>query len=599
MKPPAHAFILAAGFGTRLLPLTKIVPKPLLPLGGIPMIERALFMVRRWGVREVCVNVHHGADAIIRHLRERRRDGLRIAISFEPEILGTGGALSRAAWWFKSKQPFWMLNADVAANLDPAPLHRAFRPGRTIASAWLMATRGPRTVECRNGVITHFQSAHPGTPGTYTFCGVHLVDPAILHYVPAEGFSSIIAAYQKAMTGGWIVAGAPIEKAYWADIGTPAQYLQAERDVRANRTAHTLPPARTAVRPNPGVGIIYGPDVPEKNYAGIMALPAAEALAPAERALISTWRPIGPDTVACPLAPRGSARTFTRVYAKNRTALLIAHQPGREENDHYTRHARFLARLGLPAPRVLAEDAANRLALFEDVGIHSVQDLAPGWNHRKLQNLYTRVLDALLTFHETGERAAKRQRIPLMPPFDAALYRWEHDLFLNLFLRDRHGVADSARRAIADELETISRQLARARPVLVHRDLQSSNILLRGSRWAFIDFQGMRYGPAVYDLASLLCDPYIDLPTDMRSRLLTHYAERADPASLVHELFWPAAVQRLGQALGAYARLSARPETARFAAYIPPALERMKDALARLPKLTCLRDVIHQVKSTA
>ena len=128
---------------------------------------------------------------------------------------------------------------------------------------------------------------------------------------------------------------------------------------------------------------------------------------------------------------------------------------------------------------------------------------------------------------------------------------------------------------------------------MLHRDFQSSNILLHRGVWSLIDYQGMRLGPAVYDLASLLCDPYITISPACRERLLVRYAERAQPGSRCLEMFWPAVVQRLGQALGAYARLSALPGTGHFARYIPPALSNMADALRRvdgLPELTKIID---------
>ena len=580
-----QAFILAAGFGTRLLPLTRVVPKPLLPLGGVPMLERALTMVRSWGVREVVVNMHHGADAIVRHLINRTPDGLKIAISFEPEILGTGGALTKAAWFFRDGKPFWMVNADVAADVDGHKIARLFKPGKTIASAWLMESRGPRTVECANGVITNFQSKRPRTKGTYTFCGVHLVDPAVLRYLPDTGFASIIDAYQQAMADGWIVAGVPIENAYWADVGTPAQYVEAETQI-----------ARPSIRAN-DVSIInnaiYGPNVPRKKYSGIMAMRALDALDAHELATARRWPAFRDTAIACPLSPRGSARSFTRLYSGRDTAMLVRHKPEREENNLYVTHTKFLQKLNLPVPRVIAEDAVNHIALFTDVGVSSVQDQTEAWRKKHLESLYGSVLDTMVRFHEAGARAALRRRLPLMPGFDAKLYAWEHDLFARLFLRERCGI-DAAREAIVRrELQTVSLSLIGLPPVLLHRDFQSSNILLHRGVWSLIDYQGMRLGPAVYDLASLLCDPYITISSACRERLLVRYAECAQPGSRCLEMFWPAVVQRLGQALGAYARLSALPGTGHFARYIPPALSNMAHALRRvdgLPELTKIID---------
>lgn len=593
IKRPAKAFILAAGFGTRLLPLTRAVPKPLLPLQGRAMLDRALDLVQEWGVTDVAVNVHHGADALVRHVIQERKHRMRIQISFEPEILGTGGALARASWFFADQKPFWMVNADVVASVDSKPILKAFIPGKTIASAWLMASRGPRTVECEKGSIVDFQSKRPGTDGTFTFCGIHLVDPAVLEFLPREGFASIIDAYKRAMTKGWRVAGVPVENAFWADIGTPDQYLNAEADFAKynpvkTEQSNTVFPVRISLASR----MIYGPGIAKKKYAGVMALQANSALDEHERELTSHWVKSLEQVVACPLAPRGSARSFTRLYYGKKSAILVRHKPDREENNVYTSHTHFLKRVGIPVPDVLAENKKLNLALFSDAGEISVQDVAVSWSAERLENLYRDVLDTVVIFHEKGFHAAQKKSIRLMPPFDRKLYEWEHNLFTGLFLKERVGISDPVIRAISKELSLVSRQLLRLRPVLVHRDLQSSNIVLKGRRWSLIDYQGMRFGPAVYDLASLLCDPYIRIKPDTRARLLRHYADRADKDSKCGEMFWCGAVQRLGQALGAYARLGKLPGTAHFIRYIRPALANVQEALGHMDNVPVLKTVI-------
>jgi aminoglycoside/choline kinase family phosphotransferase len=342
-------------------------------------------------------------------------------------------------------------------------------------------------------------------------------------------------------------------------------------------------------------GVILGPGVPRCRYAGIMALPAGGALDADERAVAGRWRFFGGDTVACPLAPRGSARTFTRLVSGAHTAMLVRHDPARTENNLYAGHTRFLRGLGLPVPRVLAEDAARSIALFSDAGERSVQDMGAGWREAHLEPLYRRVLTRMVVFHEEGARAARRVKLPLMPPFDRALYAWEHDLLVTRFLRERVGVDAATERAVRAELEAVAGRLLALPRVLLHRDFQSSNVLVEGGCWTLIDYQGMRLGPAVYDLASLLCDPYIALAPAVRDRLLAHYARRANRGARVEALFWPAAVQRLGQALGAYARLAALPGTGHFARHIPVAVARLGEAAERTGGLPVLGSVLNEV----
>ena len=203
------------------------------------------------------------------------------------------------------------------------------------------------------------------------------------------------------------------------------------------------------------------------------------------------------------------------------------------------------------------------------------------------------VVDAAADWHERATPAARRAGLALEPAFGPEVFGYEHDLFLQRYLAGYLGRPAAEVRRAARELRAVAARLAAAPPMLLHRDLQSANILFHRGRPHFIDFQGMRFGPAMYDLASLLCDPYVELPDGVRPALLARYAARRPAAGSELELFWPAAVQRLCQALGAYARLGALPGAQRFLAHIPPAVARLREAVARsglrLPTLAALR----------
>jgi len=217
--------------------------------------------------------------------------------------------------------------------------------------------------------------------------------------------------------------------------------------------------------------------------------------------------------------------------------------------------------------------------------------VAAEWSERKLESTYKEVLDAMVVFHEKGSAAACKKKLPLMPSFTSRLYAWEHELFTGLFLEERMGMRGRKIDAVRKDLAAVSRRLLKLPRVLVHRDLQSSNIMMKENRWSLIDFQGMRLGPAVYDLASFLCDPYIKINGAVRERLLYHYAQRANDAS-VCDFFWYGVIQRLAQALGAYARLGKNSGTAHFTAHIQPALLNVKQALKYAGGFSALEDVV-------
>ncbi len=613
---PKRAFVLAAGYGTRMLPLTRDLPKPLMPLWGKPLLQHALEMLARWGVRDVLINLHHKPGDILEFLRGHSGFGLRIALSFEPEILGTGGALQKAGW-FVDEQPFWLINSDVTANLNPAPLVRAFQRGNPIAALWLHPSRGPRTVEMRNGRITNFASSKPGAPGTYTFCGLHLLSPRILRHIPESGFAGIIDAYVRAMRRGEKVLGVCIKNSYWADLGTPAQYLDAHAETRAavgskrDKTFVAVGAncaiARDAVVTDSvlwdGTQVASGACVHrsvigrgtrvEGRVEGV-ACRGDIGLERAEAAAITAAGMKPEDTTIYPLSARGSARTFTRVQVGARTVMLIRYSVEREENALYCGHARFLARAGIRVPKVLADCPAERVAVMEDLGSRSLTAAIKGAAPARVFDLYRKVLDEVVRLHEKGTALARKSRVRLMPPFDERLYRWERDFFADQLLRRRMGIRPALIRAAAAELARVAGRLLLEPRVLIHRDLQSSNIYLTEKGPALIDFQGMRMGPAAYDLASLLCDPYVALPVELQARLLAYYNRKAR-VPVPEEVFRLAVVERLAQAMGAYVRLGRIPGMRPFERYITQAANSQLLAATEIEGMAAIKQLAREL----
>src|SRR6202165_3918623 len=117
------AMILAAGLGTRLRPLTNDRPKALVEVAGRTLLEITLSRLRRFGVRDVIVNVHHFADMVVDYLKAKNDFGMRIEVSREDVLLDTGGGLKKAAWFFledsaRVDEPFLLHNVDVISAID-------------------------------------------------------------------------------------------------------------------------------------------------------------------------------------------------------------------------------------------------------------------------------------------------------------------------------------------------------------------------------------------------------------------------------------------------------------------------------------------------
>jgi aminoglycoside/choline kinase family phosphotransferase len=260
----------------------------------------------------------------------------------------------------------------------------------------------------------------------------------------------------------------------------------------------------------------------------------------------------------------------------------------KEENRHYASLAEFLSSHGVPVPRVLARSDGEGLLWLEDLG---EQDLwatrNESWEIRR--PLYESVLRGIAVLHRIPSHATDVEGLHLQLAFDERLYCWEQEYFIEHCLGELFDVAATERSALlsSEAMKGLASDLALLPRQLVHRDFQSQNILIRNGEAVFIDFQGMRPGLPQYDLASLLCDPYVEISGEERDSLLMYYCElQAEAGTDVGEnferVFWQCAVQRLMQALGAYGFLSIHRGKPAFRAHVTPALIRLREALASL-----------------
>jgi len=307
-----------------------------------------------------------------------------------------------------------------------------------------------------------------------------------------------------------------------------------------------------------------------------------------------------------PIEKGGSSRCFFRIRdARGGSAILVRDLGEKEENRHYAALAAFLASHGVPVPGVLAESDGDGLLWLEDLG---EQDLwatrNEPWEVRR--PLYESVLRGIVLLHRIPCGEEDVTGLHLQLAFDERLYRWEQEYFASHCLGDLFGVSSEVREGLLESpsMQRLARGLSAQPLQLVHRDFQSQNILIRDGEASFIDFQGMRPGLAQYDLASLLCDPYVEIAPEERSHLLEYYRNlQAVAGSPVGEnfgrLFWQCAAQRLMQALGAYGFLSIHRGKPSFRSHVAPALIRLREALSHLhheDRLDELSDLIKDLK---
>lgn len=234
------AMILAAGYGMRLRPLTERIPKTLLCIGGRPLLVWNLLLLRRHGITEALINLHHLGDQIVEALGDGSRYGMRLAYSHEPVILGTGGGIKQAQPYFENR-PFLVLNGDTLSDCDLTALvecHRATRALATLAvradphaADWGAITMNvdSRILQIK-GEPPAARSLDPIDPrAPYMFAGAHVLEPTVLDTIP-PGPGSIIDVYLELLRRGQALAGYRMS-GYWSDIGTLERYTAAEQDV--------------------------------------------------------------------------------------------------------------------------------------------------------------------------------------------------------------------------------------------------------------------------------------------------------------------------------------------------------------------------------
>ena len=218
------AFLLAAGLGTRLRPLTATTPKCLLPIGDRPLLDIWLDALAKVGVDEVLINLHHLADQVRAHVAHR--PGVRLFE--EPRLLGSAGTLLANRDWITGDDMFLAINADNLTDFDLGLLVDAHRRGGAIAT--LSVFQAPRPSECgilevRDGQVVSFEEKPAEPRGNLANAGMYAFSPDVLDLIqgPDIGYDLLPRLVGRARA-------VPLDGAYFLDIGTPAALARAREE---------------------------------------------------------------------------------------------------------------------------------------------------------------------------------------------------------------------------------------------------------------------------------------------------------------------------------------------------------------------------------
>ena len=226
-----RAMVLAAGFGTRLSPLTNLRPKCLMPVGRRTLLGLWFERLAEWGVSRAVVNTHHLA-AQVRARLQQGWPGLEVVESHETEILGTGGGLA-AALRPLGESPFLLINADVAASVQLPPLLETLSASGALAVLGLKNDARFNTValDNKNNLLGFKHDAGlPLDANWLTYSGLAAIQPRLLKYLPSKGHSNLVQGLRNAINNGEIVRGVELQ-GFWDDLGTPERLLLLHREI--------------------------------------------------------------------------------------------------------------------------------------------------------------------------------------------------------------------------------------------------------------------------------------------------------------------------------------------------------------------------------
>lgn len=537
------ALILAAGFGTRLLPYTGHTPKPLFPISGKPLLTILIENLKRSGCTGIMINTHHLHEQIEDFITNQDFE-IPVLTRYEPAILGTGGAIRNNADFFDAS-PFMVINSDIQTDIDLREVY-AFHLDHHQPATLVLHDYQPfnHVSVTEKGLIIGFHEQVKPCPDEavikLAFTGIQVLDAGLIPLIREQNYFSSIDLYQHMISQNRLPGALIVKDHYWADIGTPESYLD------------------TAYR-----------------AAAPMAFQQAFSMTPKETILQQ------------PLKGDGSDRKWFRLSAGKNTLILCHHgirnQTDPCEVDSFIQIGQHLQQKKIPVPAIYYHDAFAGMVFLEDLGDTHLEDVVRRLQHRNDRlDVYRKVIEILIHMSQDG----KTDFLPSMT-FQTAAYSRELIMekecryFRDAFLKTTMNMDFPGHLLEKDFSDLADAALLNGINGFMHRDFQSRNIMVRNDTFLLIDFQGGRIGPLQYDLASLLIDPYVKLPFEEQLELMDFCGNQLKkqmnlhPESFRKSVFYCALTRNL-QILGAFGYLSRVKGKKWFEQHLPRAIQSLR-----------------------
>jgi len=540
------ALILAAGFGTRLLPYTKLVPKPLFPVGKFTALERTIMHLMGSGCSEIVINTHHLHRQVEAFISEKNFP-IQVHTRFEPKILGTGGAIKNTSDVL-GNSPFIVINSDIITDINIKDVYD-FHMNHTHPATLVLHDYEifNKVVVMEDNFITGFHG-HSSPPdmnsSLLAFTGIQVLDPELTERIEGNTHSSSIDLYSKMISEDIKIKAYISKNHLWTDIGTPESYKEAVY-------RFTIQDALTTAFPE------YSEDK------------------------ITTLH----------LAGDGSDRQWYRVASQNFSMIMADHgirkQPPVTEVDSFIAINRHLEANGVNVPKIYHAEPFSGLVFLEDLGDVHLQSHVYQKKEDNIFDIYKHIIDDLVHMSVSCAKHFSPECTYQTADYNQNLIlEKECRYFVEAFLQGYLNLDISYDSLKNDFIVLSNKALSNSFVGFMHRDFQSRNIMYHNEKFYFIDFQGGRLGPIQYDLASLIIDPYVSLPLVIQSLLLDYATnslssiKHIDPERFYNGYMYCSLTRNL-QILGAFGFLSKVKEKTFFEQYIPTAIQSLQHCLGQ------------------
>ena len=261
----AVAILLVGGFGTRLMPLTKNTPKPMLTVAGVPVTEHQIAMAKAAGITEIVLATSYLSEVFIPYFGDGSKWGIKVKYAVEEEPLGTGGAIRNAAQLLDTNESVVILNGDVLSSHNLTEQIRQHEAKGADVTLHLTEVEDARAFGCvptdNNGRVTAFLEKMDNPVTNQINAGCYVFNPRVISTIPIDTVVSVEReTFPQLVASGAKVFGY-LENAYWLDIGTPRALLKASIDI-VKRSGEFLEMPGSSIDPTAVItgGSCIGPD---------------------------------------------------------------------------------------------------------------------------------------------------------------------------------------------------------------------------------------------------------------------------------------------------------------------------------------------------